>query len=65
MSKDEILNFIFNSNLSTTDSVTHISGRGIGLSSLKKQLEKLDANVKIETNENKGTTFVFILPLKS
>jgi len=65
MSKDEILNFIFNSNLSTTDSVTHISGRGIGLSSLKKQLQKLDATVKIETTENKGTTFVFILPLKS
>jgi len=63
MSKDEILNFIFNSNLSTTDSVTHISGRGIGLSSLKKQLDKLNGNVKIETTENKGTTFVFILPL--
>jgi len=35
MSKDEILNFIFNSNLSTSDRVTHISGKGIGLSSLK------------------------------
>ena len=63
MSKDEILNFIFNSNLSTSDSITHISGRGIGLSSLKKQLEKLNGIVKIETTENKGTTFVFILSL--
>jgi len=63
MSKDEILNFIFNSNLSTSDSITHISGRGIGLSSVKKQLDKLNGNVKIETTENKGTTFVFILPL--
>jgi len=63
MSKDEVLNFIFNSNLSTTDRITHISGRGIGLSSLKKQLDKLDGNVKIETNENQGTTFVFTLPL--
>jgi len=63
MSKDEVLNFIFNSNLSTTDSLTHISGRGIGLSSVKNQLDKLKGNVTIETNENKGTAFVFILPL--
>ena len=61
--KDEILKFIFNSNFTTNENLTQISGRGIGLASVRNELEKLNGDVKIETEVNKGTTFIFRIPL--
>jgi len=62
LSEKEIMNYIFDDNFSTNDSITHISGRGIGLSSVKKELDKLDGSIDIETKLNKGTSFIFRLP---
>ncbi len=65
LSKDEMLNFIFDSNFTTNVSVTQISGRGIGLSSVKLELEKLNGTVLIKTEVNEGTSFIFKLPLSN
>lgn len=63
LNENEILNFIFKSNFSTNDTITHISGRGIGLSAVKTELDKLFGKITIKTKLNEGTSFTFKLPL--
>lgn len=65
LSENEILNFIFHNNFSTNETITHISGRGIGLSAVKIELDKLYGDINIKTELNKGTSFIFKLPFKS
>ncbi len=65
LTEKEIIDFIFNDNFTTNDSITHISGRGIGLSAVKAELDKLDGEISIETNLNEGTLFRFRLPFNN
>jgi two-component system chemotaxis sensor kinase CheA len=62
-SKESILKLIFENNFTTNENVDDLSGRGIGLSSVKQILDKLNADVKITSTVNVGTKFTFILPL--
>ncbi len=62
---DEILNFIFEDDFSTKDEISEISGRGVGLSATKYELEKIGGFVKVESKINMGTIFHFYLPIKS
>ena len=64
LSKENIYNFIFNDNFTTKDKVSDISGRGVGMSAVKVELDKLNGVVEIKSNLNTGTTFVFNIPLK-
>lgn len=63
LNKEEILEFIFDAHFSTNDTITQLSGRGIGLAAVKTELEKLNGTVEIDTEINQGTSFVFRLPL--
>jgi len=63
MSEEEICYLIFKDRLSTKQSVTSISGIGIGLSSLKNELDKLGGKVFIENKKNQGVSFTFYIPL--
>ena len=58
-----IFKFIFDSNFTTNESLTQISGRGVGLTSVKIELEKLNGSVEVKTEVNKGTSFIFLIPL--
>ena len=62
LTEKEIINYIFDDNFSTNSSITHISGRGIGLASVKMELDKLGGSIDVETKTNKGTSFIFKLP---
>ncbi|MGE4444593.1 MAG: ABC transporter substrate-binding protein [Candidatus Altimarinota bacterium] len=59
---EEIYQMIFYDNFSTKSTISDISGRGIGMSAVKNELNKLNGVVKIITEKNKGTTFEFIIP---
>jgi two-component system chemotaxis sensor kinase CheA len=59
----EFYNFIFENEFSTKESVTDISGRGVGMSAVKAELDKLGGVVEIKSEKNVGTTFVFVLPV--
>ncbi len=63
LSEEELLMFIFYDGLSTKDVVTDISGRGVGLASLKGEVDKLDGAIKITNHLNDGVEFLFILPI--
>ena len=57
MSDQEKLDIVFLPNFSTKENVTEISGRGIGMDVVKKNVEKINAEIFLETVEGKGTTF--------
>lgn len=56
--------YLFDDRLSTKSEISELSGRGMGLSAVYAQLQKLGGNVHVSTCNNGGTTFEFIIPLK-
>ena len=59
----EIYQMIFHPGLSTAKSVTDISGRGVGMDVVKKNIEALRGTVEIRSEKGKGTCFTIRLPL--
>jgi len=62
--KNKLLQFIFSDQLSTTQSINQLSGRGMGLSAVKAEVEALGGIVTVYSEENVGTRFMFSLPLE-
>jgi len=63
MSKEEIDNLIFAPGFSTADTVTNVSGRGVGMDVVRQNVKDLGGRITIESEEGKGTTFTLTLPL--
>ena len=63
LSDKEIYNLIFEAGLSTADEVSDISGRGVGMDIVKKNIESLRGTVEIDSKEGEGSTFTIRLPL--
>ena len=63
LSDVEAFNLIFEPGFSTAASITNISGRGVGLDVVRKQVEKLNGNVSIWSEKGKGTKYTIRLPL--
>ncbi|THB63834.1 MAG: chemotaxis protein CheA [Gammaproteobacteria bacterium] len=62
-SDKEILNMIFEPGFSTASEITDISGRGVGMDVVKKNIESLRGTIDISSDEGKGTEIKIILPL--
>ena len=63
LSPRDIFNLIFEPGFSTAETVTNISGRGVGMDVVKKQITKLKGMIDIESKLNHGTTITIRLPL--
>ncbi len=63
LSKRDILNLIFEPGFSTAEKVTNISGRGVGMDVVRKQISKLKGLIDIDSEPGKGTTTTIRLPL--
>jgi len=63
LDKNGIFNLIFEDNFSTSQSISNISGRGVGLAAVKNDIEKLNGNIEIKSQKNIGTTFIFTIPI--
>ena len=61
--EQEILACIFNPGFSTAEEVTNLSGRGVGMDVVKKEVEKLHGSIQVYTSPKVGTTIVLRLPL--
>jgi two-component system chemotaxis sensor kinase CheA len=59
----EAFNLIFDAGFSTAKKVTNISGRGVGLDVVKRQIEKLNGSVTVSSVRGKGSRFTIKLPL--
>lgn len=62
LSQDEISYLIFKDGFSTANNVTTLSGRGVGLASVKYEVEQLNGTIKINNRINKGVSFIFKIP---
>jgi len=60
---DQIWPLIFKPGFSTAEKITDISGRGVGMDVVKRNIENLGGTVSIKTRKGHGTTFALKLPL--
>ena len=63
MGPSGLIPFIFHPGLSTAETVTEISGRGVGMDIVKGRIENLNGTVDVRTEPGRGTTFTIHLPL--
>ncbi|GKS59216.1 chemotaxis protein CheA [Nitrospira sp.] len=63
LSDDQIWQLIFQPGFSTAEKVTDVSGRGVGMDVVKRNIEALGGTVGIKTTTGKGTIFTLKLPL--
>jgi len=63
LSDNEIFNLIFAPGFSTAETVTDLSGRGVGMDVVRKQIQKLRGRIDIESTPGQGTVFTLKLPL--
>ena len=63
LSRDEIFALIFAPGFSTAEKVTAISGRGVGMDVVKRNIQKLRGKVEIASEVGQGSTFKIKLPL--
>lgn len=63
LTSSEIQELIFHAGFSTKAEVSEISGRGVGLDVVKKNIERLSGEIFLESEEGKGTLFRVHFPL--
>lgn len=63
LSRQELFQLIFHPGLSTAEQVTNLSGRGVGMDVVKRNIEELQGGIEIESEIGVGTSFSIRLPL--
>jgi len=63
LSQEEIFSFLFLPGFSTSDTVSEVSGRGVGMDVLRSTVEELGGSVQVRSILGKGTTVIMRLPL--
>jgi two-component system chemotaxis sensor kinase CheA len=63
LTDSEVFAFIFEAGFSTAEKVTNLSGRGVGMDVVKRNITALRGTVGISSEEGRGTTITVRLPL--
>ncbi|MBV7265035.1 chemotaxis protein CheA [Erythrobacter ani] len=63
MSREKVLQLIFEPGFSTADTVSNVSGRGVGLDVVRDNLEKVGGSIKVSSQPGIGTLFTLQIPL--
>ncbi len=63
LTDSEIVNLIFEPGFSTVDKVSNLSGRGVGMDVVRRNIQSLRGTVDVATEMGVGTTFTIRLPL--
>ena len=63
LTEAETFALIFAPGFSTAEQVTDVSGRGVGMDVVRRNIEKLRGKVEIQSVAGQGTTFTIVLPL--
>lgn len=59
----DIMQYIFNAGLSTSTSITQISGRGVGMDVVQSEIKQMGGVVSADSEAGKGSRFIMRLPL--
>ena len=63
MPEKDIINLLFQPGFSTSEKVTDVSGRGVGLDVVKSKIESLSGEVEVKSKWGEGSTWTIRLPL--
>jgi two-component system, chemotaxis family, sensor kinase CheA len=63
LSDDEIHNLLFAPGFSTAEKVTEISGRGVGMDVVRRNISNIGGRIQIQSAPGKGTRFTLVIPL--
>ena len=63
MEKREVFNLLFKPGFSTVETVTEVSGRGVGMDVVKNNISELSGIIDIDSEPGRGTTFTITLPI--
>ncbi len=63
LTRDEIVDLIFHAGFSTADVVSDISGRGVGMDVVRRNIKGLGGSVDVKTKVGEGSVFTITLPL--
>ncbi|MDU4126984.1 chemotaxis protein CheA [Pantoea sp.] len=63
MSDEDVGMLIFAPGFSTAEQVTDVSGRGVGMDVVKRNIQEMGGHVEISSRQGKGTTIRILLPL--
>ncbi|AST59012.1 chemotaxis protein CheA [Thermoanaerobacterium thermosaccharolyticum] len=63
LSNEKLIKLLFEPGFSTSDTISDISGRGVGLDVVKNKIESLNGSIEVKTEVDKGTKFIIKLPL--
>ena len=63
LTDDEVDNLIFLPGFSTAETITDVSGRGVGMDVVRRSIQALGGRISISSNPGKGSTFTLSLPL--
>jgi chemotaxis protein histidine kinase CheA len=62
LSAERVREFVFEAGFSTKDAVSDISGRGVGLDAVKRQVEALGGTIRVDSEWGRGTSWTLDLP---
>ncbi|YCH30592.1 chemotaxis protein CheA [Erwinia sp. D4-22] len=63
ISNEDVWMLIFAAGFSTAEKVTDVSGRGVGMDVVRRNIQEMGGHVEIASEQNKGSTIRIILPL--
>ncbi len=63
LSDEQVHDLIFRPGFSTAAEITDISGRGVGMDVVRRNIQELNGSVEVESKEGEGSTFTIRLPL--
>lgn len=63
LSDDDVCEMIFRPGFSTASEVSDVSGRGVGMDVVRRNIEELNGTVEVKSQPGKGSTFTIRLPL--
>ncbi len=63
LSDEQINNLVFHPGLSTAEKITDVSGRGVGMDVVRRNIENLRGKVDVQSEPGKGSVFTIKLPL--
>lgn len=62
LSEKEIISLIFEPGFSSADTITEVSGRGVGMDVVKKAMDSIGGRIDIQTELGSGSSFVLTVP---
>ncbi|WP_438971167.1 chemotaxis protein CheA [Methylophaga sp.] len=63
LTKEEAFQLIFEPGFSTKDEVTDLSGRGVGMDVVRRNITELRGRIEVDSESDRGTTFRIFMPL--